>query len=40
MKCGALKNFNNEGIPLSYIAENDVDETSLSVPIDEDDIPF
>ena len=33
-------NFNNEGIPLSYIAENDVDDTSLSVPIDEDDIPF
>ena len=33
-------NFNNKGIPLSYIAENDVDETSLSVPIDEDDIPF
>ena len=33
-------NFNNEGIPLSYIAENDVGDTSLSVPIDEDDIPF
>ena len=33
-------NFDNEGIPLSYAAENDVDDISLSIPIDEDDIPF
>ena len=33
-------NFDNEGIPLSYTAENDVDDISLSIPIDEDDIPF
>lgn len=34
-------NFDNEGIPLSYIAENNVDDISFSVLIDdEDDIPF
>ena len=34
-------NFDNEGIPLSYDAENNVDDISLSVSInDEDDISF
>ncbi len=33
-------NFDNEGTPLSYTAENNIDDISLSIPIDEDDIPF
>lgn len=33
-------NFDNNGIPLSYTAENDADNISPSIPIDEDDIPF